>query len=381
MFTTVIPFAFPSISRAAARFSAIAAMALAVGVAACGGAPAGPPAAPPPMPVEVVTLASKPVERTAEYVGTFKSRRSADIQPQAEGFLTRILVRSGTRVAVGTPLFEIDAPVERAAMATLESTRAVRTADAEYMRQQADRAKALLDVGAMSQQEYEQATTSQRTAAAQLRAAEEQIRQQQAQLDYFRVVAPAAGVVGDIPVRVGDRVTRTTLLTTIDDNTALELYVNIPVREAANLRLRLPVRIIGANGQTLATETVNFVSEAVDVTTQTVLVKTAVSAGKDEFRTDQTVRVVVVFSEAEGLTVPVTAATRINGRYFVFVAEAAEGATVARQKPIVVDRVVGNDYVVAEGLKAGERLIVGGIQKIRDGAPVGVTPAAPQGGQ
>lgn len=381
MFTTVIHFAFPSISRAAARFSAIGAMALAVGVAACGGAPAGPPAAPPPMPVEVVTLASKPVERTAEYVGTFKSRRSADIQPQAEGFLTRILVRSGTRVAVGTPLFEIDAPVERAAMATLESTRAVRTADAEYMRQQADRAKALLDVGAMSQQEYEQATTSQRTAAAQLRAAEEQIRQQQAQLDYFRVVAPAAGVVGDIPVRVGDRVTRTTLLTTIDDNTALELYVNIPVREAANLRLRLPVRIIGANGQTLATETVNFVSEAVDVTTQTVLVKTAVSAGKDEFRTDQTVRVVVVFSEAEGLTVPVTAATRINGRYFVFVAEAAEGATVARQKPIVVDRVVGNDYVVAEGLKAGERLIVGGIQKIRDGAPVGVTPAAPQGGQ
>lgn len=355
----------------------LAAFLLSVAVVACGGgAPAGQGAAAmPPMPVEAVTLATKPVERTAEFVGTIRSRRSADIQPQAEGFLTRILVRSGARVATGTPLFEIDAPVERAAMATLESTRAARQADAEFARQQSDRAKALLDVGAMSQQEYEQATTAQRTAAAQLRAAEEQIRQQQAQLDYFRVVAPAAGVVGDIPVRVGDRVTRTTLLTTIDDNSTLELYVNVPVREAASLRAGLPVRILAANGDVLATEAINFVSAAVDDATQTVLVKTPIQAPGGRFRTEQTVRAVVVYSEAAGLTVPVVSALRINGRYFVYVAENAEGGLVARQKPIDVDRVAGNDYVVTGGLKEGERLIVAGIQKIRDGAPVQVVPA------
>lgn len=351
-------------------------------VAACGGsAPSGQaPGVMPPMPVEAVTLESKPIERTGEFVGTIKSRRSTTIQPQAEGFLVRILVASGTRVSQGTPLFEIDAPAERAAIAALESTRVAREADAEFARQQADRAKALLDVGAMSQQEFEQAATAQRTAAAQLRAAEEQIRQQQAQLDYFRVVAPAAGVVGDIPVRVGERVTRTTPLTTIDDNTTLELYVNVPVQQAASLRVGLPVRILNSSGETLATESVNFVSATVDDATQTVLVKTPIRSPGGQFRSEQTVRAVVVFAEEPGLLVPVVAATRINGRYFVFVAEASDGNTVARQKPVEVDRVVGNEYVVTSGLSAGERLIVGGTQKIGDGSPVMVVPAR-EGGQ
>jgi RND family efflux transporter MFP subunit len=233
----------------------------------------------------------------------------------------------------------------------------------------------------MSQQEYEQAATQQRTAEAQLRAAEEQIRQQQAQLAYFRVVAPAPGVVGDVPVRVGDRVTRSTVLTTIDDNSTLELYVNVPVQEAVNLRMGLPVRIVSPTGETLATEAVNYVSAAVDDATQTVLIKTPLRAAGGRFRTEQTVRAVVVFSEEPGLTVPVTSALRINGRYFVYVAEAGEGgATVARQRPIGVGRVVGNTYVVTEGLTAGTRLIVGGIQKIGDGSPVTVVPAG-QGGR
>lgn len=334
----------------------------------------------PPMPVEAVTLAPKPVERIGEFVGTIKSRRSTTIQPQAEGFLVRILVQSGARVSQGTPLFEIDAPAERAALAALESTRVAREADAEFARQQAARAKTLLAVGAMSQQEYEQAATAERTATAQLRAAEEQIRQQQAQLDYFRVVAPAAGVVGDIPVRVGDRVTRSTPLTTIDDNSTLELYVNVPVAQAANLRAGQPVRVISSTGEVLATESINFISASVDDATQTVLVKTPIRSPAGRFRTEQTVRAVVVFAEEPGLVVPVVAATRINGRYFVFVVETANGATVARQKPIEVDRVVGNEYVVTSGLQAGERLIVGGIQKIGDGSPVAVTPAR-EGGQ
>ena len=87
-------------------------------------------------------------------------------------------------------------------------------------------------------------------------------------------------------------------------------------------------------------------------------------------------RAVVVFAETPGLLVPVVSATRINGTYFVYVAETADGATVARQKPIVVDRVQGNGYVVTSGLTAGERLIVGGIQKIGDGSPVTIVPAA-----
>jgi RND family efflux transporter MFP subunit len=328
------------------------------------------------MPVEVITLEARPVERTGEFVGTVRSRRSTDIQPQAEGFLTRILISSGDRVAAGAPLFEIDATPQRAAVASLESVRAAREADAAYAAQQATRAKSLLDVGATSQQEYEQAMTAQKTADAQLKAVDEQIRQSQAELAYYQVTAPTAGIVGDVPVRQGDRVTRSTLLTTIDDNAGLEIYVNVPVQQAPLLRTSLPIRLLDDSGEVLATERIAFVAPSVDTATQTVLVKAPLGAAGGRFRTDQFVRAQIVFETSPGLTVPIVSAMRINGQYFVFVAENAEGATVARQRPVSLGRVVGNEYIVNGGLEAGQQLIVSGIQKIGDGAPVMPVPAA-----
>jgi RND family efflux transporter MFP subunit len=331
------------------------------------------------MPVEIVELVPRPVEETAEFVGRLRSRRSSTIQPQVEGYLTRILVKSGDRVAEGAPMFEIDDRTQRAAVASLESIRAAREADAEFARQQAERARKLLTVGASSQQEYEQAQTASQTAVAQLKAVEEQIRESRAEWAYYRVVAPAAGVVGDIPVRVGERVSTSTPLTTVDDNTGLEIYINVPVQQASKLRLGLPVRLLDAGGETLATERVTFVSASVDQATQTVLVKTPLAPRPGVFRTEQSVRAVVVFDTKPGLTVPLVAVTRINGQYFVFVAESGERGSVARQRAVNLGEVVGNGYVVVSGLKPGERLIASGIQKIGDGAPVTAVPATPAG--
>jgi RND family efflux transporter MFP subunit len=210
------------------------------GGAAGGGGRGGRGGPPMAVPVEMVTLAEQPVEQAEEFVATVKSRRSTTIQPQAEGFIRRIAVKSGDRVAPGRLLFEIDASTLQAGLATLESTRAAREADAIFARQQAERAKTLLGVGAVSQQEYEQALTLQKTAEAQLKAVEDQIKQLRTELGYYRVTAPTAGVVGDIPVRVGDRVTQSTELTTLEDNTGLELYVNVPVQEAPALKVGLP---------------------------------------------------------------------------------------------------------------------------------------------
>lgn len=342
-----------------------------------GGAPAAAPAGGGGVPVEVVTLATKPVEDVAEFVGTLRSRLSTTIQPQAEGFLTKILVKSGDRVTPGTPLFEIDAATQRHAVALLESVRVARQADAALADQQAKRAKALLDVGAASQADFDQATAQQKTAEAQVKAVEEQIRQAQAELGYFGVTAPTAGVIGDVPVRMGDRVTRSTVLTTIDDNTGLEVYLSVPVQEAPKVKLGLPVRLLNQSGETLATERINFISPSVDDATQTVLVKAPVSQSSNRFRTEQFVRSQIVYGSSEGLTVPLVAAIRINGQYFVFLAEAGDGgSTVARQRTVTLGRVVGNEYVVLGGLKAGDRLIVSGIQKIGDGAPITPMPAS-----
>ena len=116
-------------------------------------------------------------------------------------------------------------------------------------------------------------------------------------------------------------------------------------------------------------------SPTVDTATQSVLAKAQLVDGRGDFRSDQFVRAQVLWSEAPGLTVPVTAVTRVNAQYFAFVVEKGEQGSVAKQKPVQLGGIVGNDYVVQSGLQPGEQLIVGGLQKIRDGAPV--MPAPP----
>ncbi len=348
---------------------------------ACGGAPpsgqGGPGGGMPPMSVEIVTLAPKPVEQTTEFVATLKSRGSSTIQPQVEGFITRIAVRSGERVARGATLFEVDSGPQQAVLASQQSMRAMRAAEVDYAQQQATRTRKLFEAGAASQRDAEEADTTLRTSQAQLKAVEDQVQQQRAQLGYYKVTAPAAGVIGDIPVRVGDRVTNSTMLTTVDQNDALEVYVSVPVAQAADLKPGIPVRIMGDAGQVIATNKVSFVSPKVDDATQTVLAKATLVEGRGQFRADQFIRVRLVWRAEPGLTIPVTAVMRVNGQYFAFVAEKTDQGQVARQRAVQLGDIIGNDYVVREGLKAGEQLIVAGLQKIGDGAPVSPAPAAP----
>jgi RND family efflux transporter MFP subunit len=330
----------------------------------------------PAMGVEIVTLEPAPVEQTTEFVGTIKSRRSTTIQPQVEGFITRIVVKSGDRVSEGAVLMEIDSRVQQAQLSSLESVRAQREVDVTYARQESDRANMLLKAGAGSQMDADRAVNALKSAEAQLHTVDEQIRASRTDLAYYRVTAPAAGIVGDIPVRVGDRVTKTTELTTVDANQGLEVYINVPVQQAPRLKLGLPVRILDEAGGTIAEEKIYFIAPSVDTTTQTVLAKTPVSV-PGALRTDQYVRAQVLWTTEPGLTVPLTSVTRINGVWFAYVAEPGEGGKglVTRQRAITLGPVVGNNYTVTGGLKAGEKLIVSGIQKIAEGSPVQPVPA------
>ena len=102
------------------------------------------------MPVEIVTLTAKPVEQTTEFVASLKSRNSTTIQPEVEGFITRIAVRSGQRVDRGALLFEIDSAPQQAALGSLQSMRPMRESEVEFARQQVERNKKLLAAGAIS---------------------------------------------------------------------------------------------------------------------------------------------------------------------------------------------------------------------------------------
>lgn len=348
---------------------------------ACGGSGEAPGAAAgggrgafPPTDVKTITLAPKPIPQSSEFVATIRSLRSTTIQPQVEGLVTQIFVKSGDSVRAGQPLLQIDPDRQQATVTSMESQRASREADLAYATQQVERLRKLLAAGAVSQAELDQAEAAYKNAEAQLAAVRSQIRETQVQLQYYRLTAPAAGIVGDIAIRQGDRVTPSTVITTVDQPEGLEAYINVPLERAGELHPGMTVDLIGNAGEVIASNPVTFISPRADNATQSVLVKATLRQMPPGIRVMQYVRARLIWNNDPVLTVPVVAVSRVAGQYFVFVAvvgeQGGEQGTVARQKPVTLGNVVGDDYVVRTGLMAGEQVIVSNIQKIGDGAPV-----------
>jgi RND family efflux transporter MFP subunit len=354
-------------------------------ISGCSRVSGGPPPGQgmPPTAVALTQARPAPIEETTEYVASLRSLRSTTIQPQIDGQVTSILVASGARVRQGAPLFQIDARRQQAAVSSQRAELVAAEAAVNYARQQQQRSSELFAAGAISKQALEQAETALRTAEANLKALQAQVQQQEVQLRYFTVTAPTAGIIGDVPVRVGSQVTTSTVLTTIDQNDTLEVHVAVPIERAPALKPGLPIQVWSSDGaQRVATTTISFISPHVDDQTQSVLVKGMVRNPDGTMRASQYVRARIVWKTADGLVVPVTAVLRISGQFFAFVAEpAAGGALVARQRAIKVGPIVGDTYPVLEGIKPGDRVVVSGAQKLADGAPIapqGSTPAPPQ---
>jgi RND family efflux transporter MFP subunit len=348
-------------------------LAAAMGLAGCGAKSAsvnasGEGGAEAAMPVQVQLVESKPIVETTEYLALLKSRHSATINPQVEGYITKIFVKSGDHVAAGEALLQIDPLKQEATVNSQEATRLAQESNVNLARVNLERAKKLAEAGVIAKSDLDNAQTNYDTAVAQLKSLEHQVETQRVELRYYKVSAPMNGVVGDIPVRVGDRVIVSTLLTTVDEPGALEAYLYIPAARGKDLRLGLPVKLLDEAGDVRTTSQITFISPQVDPDTQTVLAKAAVPNAN--LRIAQQVRAQVVWGSAAGPVVPVLAVTRINGQFFVFVAEKEAKGTFARQRGVKVGDIIGNDYAVLDGLKPGEHLIVSGTQFLQDGAPV-----------
>jgi RND family efflux transporter MFP subunit len=338
--------------------------------AGCNRGQAKQPPAQQALPVKVQPVNLQPVPRTSEYVATIKSRRSANIQPQVDGTITKILVKSGDRVQAGQVLMTIDPLKQEALVNQQRSTEAQMKASYEYNKTEVERQKGLFEGGVTSKQAYDQAIQAFENSQAAWEAAKAATVSQQQQLAYYNLRAPFNGVIGDIPVRLGDYVSSTTLLTTVDENADLEAYVYIPTDLAGNIRMGLPVQIVTSTGELIETTNIYFIAPQVDNALQGILVKAPVHASLDRFRNSQLVKARVVWSTAPAPTVPVLAVTRIGGQSFVYVAVADGNGHVAKQRAVDLGETIGNSYAVTGGLSSGDQVIVSGIQFLNDGVPV-----------
>lgn len=373
------------------------------------------PQAPPPdgpLPVQLTQVETRLVTDTSRFNASLQSRRAIQLRPQVSGRIAQILVRSGQTVPANTPVLQIDPAEQEATVASnqaaiesaqsqvdnardtlrsLEATRRSNLADLDYKRWQADRYTALAKEGAVSLDSAKSYTKELLTAQANLAETEARIqaqrstiaqrekellqakannRQATVQLQYYQVRAPFAGIVGDIPPKLGDYVTPETNLLTLTQNQPLEVYIRVPIERSPDLQIGMPVDLLDDQGKVMGNSRIFFISPTTDDSTQTVLVKALYDNSGDRLRSDQQIQAQIVWQRRPGVLVPTTAVTNLVGKNFVFVAEQDKSGLVARQQAVELGRIEGNNYQILSGLQAGEKIVTSGLQKLADGVPI-----------
>lgn len=340
-------------------------------VAGCSGdVSAGKAPGPQAFPVKVVPVQAKLVPIATDYLATLRSRNSAILQPQVEGDITRIFVHSGEHVQAGAPILEIDPRKQQAALSNQEAALKSKQATLQLAAVDLNRKKQLFAAGVIAKADLDASQTAYDAARADAEAVEAATHEQRVQLRYYTVNAPTEGTVGDIPVKVGDHVSNQTQLTTLDLGGPLEAYVYVPSEKSGAVRMGMPVDLLDETGKVVLRTKVSFISPRVDPDSQMLLVKTQVPNTAAKFRNAQQVHVQVVWSERPAPLIPVTAVSRLSGKIFAFVAETQGQQSVARQRTIEVGDLIGNDYVVLDGIKPGDKVIVSNVQMLVDGMPV-----------
>jgi RND family efflux transporter MFP subunit len=322
------------------------------------------------MPVQTVAVSLSPVAQSSEYVATIKSRRSATMQSQVEGRLVEISVHSGDLVKSGQELMKIDPLHQQASVDSALATERQKKALYDYNTSEIDRQRKLFEAGVTSRDAYEQAQQAYGNTKADYESAVALRKTQEEQLAYYSIRAPFDGVVGDIPVHVGDYASTTTVLTTVDENKDLEAYIYVPTERTSQVRRGLAVDLMDTSGNVLEKTKIDFLSPQVDSSLQGILAKAPVHATPEILRNAELVKARVIWSTTPMAVVPVLAVIRQGGQSFVFVARQQDGHVVAHQTPVTLGETVGNTYSVASGLAPGDKVIVSSTQFLVDGMPV-----------
>lgn len=350
------------------------------------GGPMGMGAMPPPQ-VEVVSVAPRTVARTIEVPGRLQAVRTAEVRARVEGILERREYREGSEVKAGDVLFRIDARTLEANVASARAALARSEAQTLIAGQNLERMKALVDTRAISRQDYDQAVAAKAQADAEVAAARAALARAQIDLSHATVTAPISGRVGRALVTEGALVGKgeATHLATIEQYHPI--WVNFAQASADFLNLRdalrrgrmkasdAPARLVLDNGREYAHPgRLLFNDLAVDPATGSVGLRAEFPNPERELLPGQyvTVRLPVAVEE-DVIVVPQRAVqTSPQGQAVLLVGP--DGKVVLR--PVKTAGLAGPDWIIAEGLAGGERVIVEGVQKARPGMPVQAVPLA-----
>ncbi len=363
----------------------IAYIVLAMALVACGGNKNQMPEASNDFPV--MTLQQSETDLSTSYPATIKGIQDIEIRPKIAGHIVRVLVDEGDFVRAGQPLFQIDATQYKAAVNAAVAQVNVIETNIATQKLTVQNKKTLLDKQIISQYDYDVAVNQLKSLEAQLQQAKAQLTNARDNLSFCTVSSPSAGVVGTIPYRVGSLVSSATAepLTTVSNISQMYVYFSMTEKQLLGMTREgsieramesMPaVELQMADGTMYSQKgTVTAISGVIDQNTGAVQIRATFDNDGHILRSGGTGAIVMPVHAKDVVLVPQKATYEIQNKKFVYVV-GADNVVSSREITVLVQN-DGTNYVVTSGLKAGDRIVVEGVNQLKNGTKI--NPITPQ---
>ena len=336
----------------------------------------------------VETIQTTTADLKTSYPATIKGMQDIEIRPKVSGYLVKLLVDEGATVRKGQPLFLIDSEQYRATVKAAKAQIRVCRANIATQKLTDDNKRMLFKQNIISNYDLKMAENTLASYEAQLAAAEAQLQSAQDNLRWCTVTSPADGVVGSIPYRVGSLVSGQSAeaLTTVSNISKMYVYFSMTekqllalTREAGGVNAaikKMPaVSLVLSDGTTYSQSgTISTVSGVIDPSTGSVQMRATFDNAQHILRSGGTGSILIPTHASDAIMVPQSATFDVQDKKFVYVVNADK--TVATREITVLPQNNGQTYVVASGLRVGERIVVDGVNQLKNGQKINpITPA------
>ena len=341
-------------------------------LASCGGGGGRPSFGDNEYPVTTVGTSSTDMQTT--YPAAIKGVQDVQISPKVTGFITQINVKEGQTVSAGQVLFVIDNVTYQASVRQAQAGLNTAQASLNTAKLNFENSQKLHENGVIGDFELQSATNQYEQAKAAVFQAEASLSSAKEMLSFCYVKSPAAGVVGTLPFKVGALVNTASVLTTVSNNSSMEAYFSVTEKEAMIISKtgldKIPaVKLQLADGSIYGMEGhVTKMSGVIDAATGSVQLIAAFQNPEKQLKSGATGTIIIPRQNSDAIIIPMACVSEVQNKKFVYLL--GEGNKVKYTEIKVDPQNDGNNYIVTEGLKTGDKYVTNGITKLNDGMEI-----------
>ena len=341
-------------------------------LASCGGGGGRPTFGDNEYPVQAVGTSSTQMQTT--YPAIIKGVQDVQICPKVQGFITQINVKEGQTVGAGQVLFVLDNATYQAQVRQAQASVNTAQASCNTSKLSYENSQKLFENGVIGDFELQSAANGYEQAKASLAAAQATLANAQEMLSFCYVKSPAAGVVGTLPYKIGTLVNTSTVMTTVSNNSSMEVYFSLTEKDAlsmtqASLGEFPSVQLRLADGTIYSHEgKVTKMSGVIDSSTGSLQMIALFPNTEKQLKSGGSGSIIIPKSNSDAIIIPQSCISEVQDKKFIYLL--GEGNKVKYTEIKVDPQNDGNNYIVTEGLKVGDKYVTNGITKLTDGMEI-----------